>query len=125
MDVAMGTVRVELELAVYSLAAIKKAAYRLGDRCHVRIATTREDTVVVHLTPKRSIDNARFLAGEFQNELLDQDLREIVAQETEAIRNLLLAQAFSPLVDCDGGSEKVIQPVDERGALAMPERGGN
>ena len=37
------------------------------------------------------------LEGEFRNELLDQDLRETIAEETERVRNLLLAQAFSGL----------------------------
>jgi hypothetical protein len=35
------------------------------------------------------------MAGEFCNEVLDQELRETIAEETAGIRNLLLAQAFS------------------------------
>jgi hypothetical protein len=35
------------------------------------------------------------MAGEFCNEVLDQELREIIAEETVGIRDLLLAQAFS------------------------------
>lgn len=31
----------------------------------------------------------------FQQALLDQDLREIVSEETEGVRNLILAHAFS------------------------------
>jgi hypothetical protein len=35
------------------------------------------------------------MAGEFCNALLDQTLREIVSQESEAERNLILAHALS------------------------------
>ena len=47
------------------------------------------------LKPKMASDTIELLTGEFCNEVLDQELREAVAQETEAVRNLLLAQAFS------------------------------
>lgn len=35
------------------------------------------------------------LVAAFRNEVLDQDLRSIIAKETEAIRNAVLAFAFS------------------------------
>jgi His-Xaa-Ser system protein HxsD len=34
---------------------------------------------------------------DFSNELLDQDLREIVKRETGALRNLIMAHAFSQM----------------------------
>jgi His-Xaa-Ser system protein HxsD len=88
-------VQLEFDLAVYRLSAIKKAAYRFGDRFHVQLAGGQHDRVQVVLIPKTDADDAEFWAGEFCNEVLDQDLREVVAEETSAIRNLLLAQAFS------------------------------
>jgi His-Xaa-Ser system protein HxsD len=96
---------VELDTRVYRLGAIKKAAYRFGDRCHVRVEPVPGGTGVrVVLRAKRVLDNPAFLAGEFQNDVLDQDLREMVAEETEAVRNLILAHAFSAtsLLDADG-----------------------
>src|SRR5437868_2532293 len=87
---------VELDSTVYRLEAIKKAAYKFGDRCFVQIDTDANRRVVITLTAKRVLmDDVEQLAGEFRNEVLDQELREIVAKETEAVRNLLLAQAFS------------------------------
>jgi His-Xaa-Ser system protein HxsD len=47
------------------------------------------------MKPKESAEPIDKLVGEFCNEVLDQDLRETVAEETTGIRNLLLAQAFS------------------------------
>ncbi len=45
-----------------------------------------------------------FLAGEFRNEVLEQELREVVAEETRPVRDMLMAQAFSAfsLLDQEG-----------------------
>jgi hypothetical protein len=48
---------------------------------------------------------AHALEGEFRNELLDQDLRETIAEETGRVRNLLLAQAFSGLSLTDADAD--------------------
>ena len=36
-----------------------------------------------------------FYVDQFKKEILDQDLRESIKRETEPVRNLVLAQAFS------------------------------
>jgi His-Xaa-Ser system protein HxsD len=104
MSVNAAPLLAEFDAAVYRLTAIKKAAYRFGDRCHVEIETAPGGRIRVTLRAKQSPDDPQCLLGEFRNEVLDQDLREIVAEETEAVRNLLLAQAFSPtsLLDPQG-----------------------
>jgi len=87
--------------AVYSVLAIKKTAYRFGDRFYVTIDQPDDETIEVHLLAKSGPDHPAprvdpsQVAGEFSNQLLDQDLRETVAAQTEGIRNLILAQAFS------------------------------
>ena len=42
-----------------------------------------------------------YLANDFPNQVLDQDLRESIAEETKSVRDLILAQAFSglPILD--------------------------
>lgn len=47
---------------------------------------------------------ANFIAEDFKREVLDQDLRSTIASETEQIRNLILAHAFSKtsLISKDG-----------------------
>jgi His-Xaa-Ser system protein HxsD len=114
-------VEIELDAAVYRLEAVKKAAYRFGDRCVVTIDTMKPGTVRATLNPKAETDVAE-LAGEFKNEVLDQELREVVAKETEVIRNLLLAQAFSKTALLDPAGDAAdfredplgIRPPDER-----------
>lgn len=94
----------EFDSAVYRLEAIKKAAYRFGGRCVAQIEVVRPGCVRVTLEPKNPGDDVGMLVGEFRNEVLDQELREVVAKETEAIRNLIVVQAFSKtsLLDADG-----------------------
>jgi His-Xaa-Ser system protein HxsD len=84
-----------LDTTVYRLNAVKKAAYKFGDRCHVHIEPVEPTRVKVVLKGKKLLENIEFIAGEFCNEVLDQELREVVAAETEPVRNLLLAEAFS------------------------------
>jgi His-Xaa-Ser system protein HxsD len=85
----------ELDSSVYRVAAIKKAAYKFGNRCWVTIESTAGCSIRITLRPKTPDTPLTQLEGAFRNEVLDQELREVVADETVAIRNLLLAQAFS------------------------------
>jgi His-Xaa-Ser system protein HxsD len=89
-----GTRIVKFDATVYRLNAIKKAAYKFGGHFHVLIEQ-HDHVVEVRLKPKESCNSPDAFVGEFCNEVLDQELRETVADETAGIRNLLLAQAFS------------------------------
>ncbi len=88
--------RICFDCRAYDLLSIQKAAYKFGDRCHVLVSPDVDNSrVTVLLQAKRVLDNPKFLAGEFCNEVLDQQLRKVVAEETAGVRDLLLAQAFS------------------------------
>ena len=91
----MPGITVVIDSNVYRLSAVKKAAYRLGGRCFAQIGLLPEGGILVRLEAKSEDVPLDMLEGDFWNELLDQDLRETIAQETERVRNLLLAQAFS------------------------------
>ncbi len=93
----MSEITVTVDPRVYRLSAVKKAAYRLGERCSVRIELLPEGGIQVTLTTRSEKVPLGTLEGDFRNELLDQDLRESIAEETERVRNLLLAHAFSGL----------------------------
>ena len=94
---------VVLDANVYRLSAVKKAAYKFGNKFHCLISTQDDASISVVLKSKAQFDDLEHLAGEFCNEVLDQDLRENIAEQTEALRNLLLAHAFSrtSLVNAD------------------------
>lgn len=94
-DSIQSPLHVEFDTQIYRVSAIKKAAYRFGDRCHIQIEFGKGGKIVVTLKPKGPLNNLQRLAGDFENEVLDQELREVVGQETEGVRNLLLAQAYA------------------------------
>ena len=85
---------VDLDCAVYRLSAVKKASYKFGDRFHIKIETLPNGWARVTLKAKVGTVEPVLAAGEFCNEVLDQELREVVANETATIRDLLLAHAF-------------------------------
>ncbi len=79
---------------VYRLSAVKKAAYKYGGMFQVLIEET-DGVVLASLRPASCNTDPEEAAGMFCNEVLDQELREEIAAETNGIRDLLLAHAFS------------------------------
>lgn len=87
---------VSIDLAAFSLDAVKRAAYRFTDRLAANIQVDG-DTASCTLTfdaqqPDEVVDRT---ISDFQKELLDQDLRARIREETKESRNLILAYAFS------------------------------
>ncbi len=81
---------------VYSIEAIKKAAYRFSDVMSVDIRLLPDATeCVIHFIPDSAQAEKERLLGAFRSEVLDQDLRSTIAKETESVRNAILAYAFS------------------------------
>jgi len=93
---AQATAHVSFDACVYALPVIKKAAYRF-----LKTFTTdiRQDGDAWECTLAFSSpmnDGAIEQACQaLRAEVLDQDLRESVGRETEAVRNAVLALAFS------------------------------
>jgi His-Xaa-Ser system protein HxsD len=82
---------------VYSIETIKKAAYRFSDVLSVDIIPRPgEIECVLHFLSDQ-IEEAQTeqIVAAFKNEVLDQDLRSIIAKETEVTRNAVLAFALS------------------------------
>jgi His-Xaa-Ser system protein HxsD len=90
-----------VDLGVYTLSALLRVAYRFTDRCYLHLQKKSEHLVEVRFRSKNAEASLDKIAGDFCNELLDQSLREIVARESEPVRNLILAHALSrtPFVD--------------------------
>ena len=88
---------------VYSRDAVLRTCYWYTDRCYVFISRPQEGTLLVALRAKHPLptfDNPNpvpleALAGEFQNSLLDQQLRIDIEVQTRGVRELLVAKAFS------------------------------
>jgi His-Xaa-Ser system protein HxsD len=92
-----GDIALVLDLRSYRLAAVKKAAYRCARRFTAIIGSPDRDRLPITLRFAAGVQQpvAREAARQFFQELLDQELREQIAEETLAVRTLILAHAFS------------------------------
>jgi His-Xaa-Ser system protein HxsD len=93
-----------LDPRIYSREAILKASYWCTETAFIHISPASLDNkFIVHITLKQSaptLNNPQpvtisELVGEYCNSILDFELRRQVSVETEAIRQLILAKAFS------------------------------
>jgi len=96
-----GTITLLLDAVLYPLGAAQKAAHAFTGLCFVSLTKDDEEVVRCHLRLKQGVTHED-LVGAFLNELLDQQLRVRLRQESEPIRRLILAQAFS-LTDAAAG----------------------
>ena len=87
---------VEFDSRVLSLTAIKKAAYTYLNSFACDISV-QENTIrcVLGFTTSINEETCAQIVDDFKKEVLDQDLRERLKEETESVRNLILAHAFS------------------------------
>ena len=92
-----GSVCVVIDTRVYRMAAVQKAAYRMADKCTVVVGGVDDHRLPIRLTFRSGTteEQALVTARLFFQELLDQELREQVGGETRAMRDLILAHAFS------------------------------
>ncbi|KYF68803.1 His-Xaa-Ser system protein HxsD [Sorangium cellulosum] len=92
-----GRVAVSIDLRAYRLTAVQKTAYRMAAQCTAVLREVHDHSLEVTLTfpPTTSERAAIETARLFFQELLDQELREKVAEETASLRTLILAHAFS------------------------------
>jgi His-Xaa-Ser system protein HxsD len=89
---------------MYSIAALKKAAYRLADRCTVVFGIPDGNRVALEFMSPQDTPEAvvREAVRAFFEEATDYDLRDRIAAETAPLRNLILAHAFSRTKLVDG-----------------------
>ena len=92
----LSSTTVAVSSRAHSLEVIKKAAYRLLDRGVVSIDPDGEHVkCTIHFRTPLTPEDAQRIGEEFLAEILDQDLRELISQETSPVRNAILAHVFS------------------------------
>mgnify|MGYP001558473760 CR=1 FL=1 len=94
---AQKAVDLTLDTRVYRLVAMKKAAYRMASRCTAVFREVDANLVSASFSfpPGTSEASATEAVRLFQQELLDEDLRETLREQTDPLRSLILAHAFS------------------------------
>jgi His-Xaa-Ser system protein HxsD len=92
----------------YSVNALRKAAYRLAARCTIVIQDSRDpDRVEVEFRFGRDStdEDVADVTNQFFRDATDYELRDRISTETAAVRNLILAHAFSRTRFSDNGGE--------------------
>lgn len=88
--------RVTFDPAVFSLDVVKTACYKFSDKFSPTIEL--QDGLIVcqlQIDSRLSEDSIGVEIANLKKEVLDQDLRQRLKIETEPVRNLILAHAFS------------------------------
>ncbi|HCC49270.1 MAG TPA: His-Xaa-Ser system protein HxsD [Elusimicrobia bacterium] len=85
-----------INLGNYSLESVYQAAYAMLDRLYFYFDKKDQGTLLAEIKPKgkaRPLE-LQALKDEFFNELLNSELRVLVARRTKKIREALIAQAL-------------------------------
>jgi His-Xaa-Ser system protein HxsD len=89
--------------ALYGTDAVFQACYTFTDRCFFQLSPGDGDAVTVFVRRKCEDDDLEDLVGEFANELLNQRIRIDLFRRTHALREMIVAQAFTEADLLDGG----------------------
>ena len=84
------------DASVFDLTTIKKAAYKFSNIASFEFSQRgKKICCVLVCLDKGKSEQFSHAVETFKNEVLDQDLRQSIACETEAIRNVILSHVFS------------------------------
>ncbi|WP_043585817.1 His-Xaa-Ser system protein HxsD [Geminisphaera colitermitum] len=110
-----------IDLTVYGMETVLAAAYALTGKCFLHLQTVDQHRLEIRLRTKRPEDDTDVCIREFFNNLIDQRLRKIVADETAKTRDLLMAHALSRVAfirpDLEDSS-----PQEDPAYVSIPDR---
>lgn len=108
---------INVDLSIYPLDLVLRTCHAFTSRCYVLPHVEENGRVAVEFIARKETDSLRDLAGSFANELLDSYLRRLIADETRAIRELLIAQAFCEADLLDRSDAESSEYADPRGIV--------
>src|ERR1700728_319428 len=94
MSIDAEETQVSFDRVTVDLDALQRAAYAVADAMSVGI-TVAGDRFTCTLYPREHGTDPSALAHRMRTEVVDQTLRLRIAKETEPLRNLIFALAFS------------------------------
>ena len=81
---------------IYSDFAIQKAAHKHSEHFSIKISQDSDSNEYICIVKPNGSDSTEiFSATAFENDVYDFQLRLKLAEDTEPVRNLIIAQAFS------------------------------
>lgn len=98
-DIKDNEIIVFADISLYSKDSIFKCLYWYGNKFHTNVSFADSNTYRVSIKPMSSTQLSQNELEELQlkleRDLIDFNLRDIVAKETQNVRDLLIAKAFS------------------------------
>lgn len=94
-----GMITVFANIELYNKDTIFKCLYWYGDKFHTNVSFHNQNTYKIELSPIANNQIIRedldLYLSKLERDLIDFSLRQVVNQETQAIRELLIAKAFA------------------------------
>jgi His-Xaa-Ser system protein HxsD len=94
---ADNTLKIKIDLSIYNQEVITSTVYKFTDKCFVSQNKTENENQVTFTAKPEQFVNFNLIAKEFENELIDQQVRYDTEQKFGHIRNLIVEKAFSPI----------------------------
>lgn len=98
-EIINNEVIVYIDANLYSKDSIFKCLYWYGAKYHTHVSLINSDTYKVSIKPvssnQLSSNDQESLLLKLERDLVDFNLRDIVTKETQNVRDLLIAKAFS------------------------------
>jgi His-Xaa-Ser system protein HxsD len=94
-EISGSELTIVVDETVYSREALLRASYWFTDRCYLSISPDGPNSLSVRVRAKPGGPGLAAVASEFENALLDAQLRVEIGRETAKIRELIVAKAFA------------------------------
>jgi len=85
------------DLRLYDTNAITNTSYLFTAACNIAMDTVDSHTIAIRLSPKTPGVVLQQTAKDFENELIDQQVRLRLRRETAEIQKMIISEAFAPL----------------------------
>jgi His-Xaa-Ser system protein HxsD len=84
-----------VDTSVYPEEVVFRTCYLFTDRCYLFLEPSGDKRIKVRFRRRRQSVALERLVGDFGNELVNQRVRQSISNETRAIRELIVTQAFA------------------------------
>jgi His-Xaa-Ser system protein HxsD len=114
-------IAIDLDEGLYPRDAVYGASYVFIDRCYVHLDRSGDRRIKVTLRPKRGVAlDAETAAGEFQNELLGQAWRRLIAEENRQLIESITTRALTGAAGPPGLDELLALDIGAETAFEDP-----
>ena len=97
MENTLENLTVEVDLSIYKQEIITAVVYKFTDKSFVKQNKIENIIQVIFTVKPEQVINFDLLEKEFENELIDQQIRYDTEQKFGHIRNLIVEKAFAPI----------------------------